>query len=140
MVLFHLCMHSVFTLQSIKSRIETQIIRKIRSYLIRFLLYSPLNQGLKLLCGYIEGPGCILFLLYSPLNQGLKRTAQFSHHQFSSGFLLYSPLNQGLKLANTIAVNAMKRVFTLQSIKSRIETKFQMKTQEGKMSFYSTVH
>ncbi len=37
-----------------------------------FLLYSPLNQGLKPLIFRPTVP-CILFLLYSPLNQGLKR-------------------------------------------------------------------
>ena len=39
----------VFTLQSIKSRIETKIREKTRKKDDRFLLYSPLNQGLKLL-------------------------------------------------------------------------------------------
>ena len=65
--------NKVFTLQSIKSRIETIIticrITKSR----RFLLYSPLNQGLK----HTAKPNCLhrrnAFLLYSPLNQGLKR-------------------------------------------------------------------
>ena len=38
----------VFTLQSIKSRIETQVIVDRMRKLDRFLLYSPLNQGLKL--------------------------------------------------------------------------------------------
>jgi len=37
----------VFTLQSIKSRIETHPRRPIRQILWLFLLYSPLNQGLK---------------------------------------------------------------------------------------------
>ena len=56
-------------------------------------------------------------------------------------FLLYSPLNQGLKLeANDILEKAGYEVFTLQSIKSRIET---IKRIGGKImaeSFYSTVH
>ena len=39
---------SVFTLQSIKSRIETGGIGKIAISNYKFLLYSPLNQGLKL--------------------------------------------------------------------------------------------
>ncbi len=38
---------TVFTLQSIKSRIETVIAIAIFFYAIVFLLYSPLNQGLK---------------------------------------------------------------------------------------------
>ena len=37
----------VFTLQSIKSRIETRRRSDAISELYRFLLYSPLNQGLK---------------------------------------------------------------------------------------------
>jgi len=37
----------VFTLQSIKSRIETKLFRQFPEFLTRFLLYSPLNQGLK---------------------------------------------------------------------------------------------
>ena len=55
-------------------------------------------------------------------------------------FLLYSPLNQGLKLFYSVEQSKEEIVFTLQSIKSRIE-------QEGKKdlpalcpSFYSTVH
>ena len=38
----------VFTLQSIKSRIETNAIGNIYINDGKFLLYSPLNQGLKL--------------------------------------------------------------------------------------------
>ncbi len=41
-------MIKVFTLQSIKSRIETQHYSFLHYYLFLFLLYSPLNQGLKL--------------------------------------------------------------------------------------------
>ena len=39
--------YRVFTLQSIKSRIETPKISPLSAWLIKFLLYSPLNQGLK---------------------------------------------------------------------------------------------
>ena len=39
-------------------------------------------------------------------------------------FLLYSPLNQGLKQNNRMLLFAVLFVFTLQSIKSRIETIF----------------
>ncbi len=39
---------SVFTLQSIKSRIETPKDGLIEIECLGFLLYSPLNQGLKL--------------------------------------------------------------------------------------------
>ena len=37
----------VFTLQSIKSRIETLPLQFSKNCSLRFLLYSPLNQGLK---------------------------------------------------------------------------------------------
>ncbi len=37
------------------------------------------------------------FLLYSPLNQGLKPDGTFTLSGKLSLFLLYSPLNQGLK-------------------------------------------
>ena len=63
---------NVFTLQSIKSRIETNRLRSNKYTSFQFLLYSPLNQGLKpneeAMRDYYE----IMFLLYSPLNQGLK--------------------------------------------------------------------
>ena len=41
----------------------------------------------------------------------------------TSGFLLYSPLNQGLKHQFLLRSESYRRVFTLQSIKSRIETR-----------------
>ena len=41
-------LNPVFTLQSIKSRIETKSRDLNRDKSILFLLYSPLNQGLKL--------------------------------------------------------------------------------------------
>ena len=40
----------------------------------------------------------VKFLLYSPLNQGLKRSAHHTTERDCAWFLLYSPLNQGLKL------------------------------------------
>jgi len=64
----------------------------------------------------------ITFLLYSPLNQGLKRSASVLAEAVSELFLLYSPLNQGLKLNDTLVFRNCINVFTLQSIKSRIET------------------
>jgi len=87
----------VFTLQSIKSRIETTLVVTTEQYEGEFLLYSPLNQGLK--------PPKIL-------------TASLCQIKF----LLYSPLNQGLKLQLAIFRIVIFFVFTLQSIKSRIET------------------
>jgi len=38
-----------------------------------------------------------VFLLYSPLNQGLKQASEKERSAGVDGFLLYSPLNQGLK-------------------------------------------
>ncbi len=38
-----------------------------------------------------------LFLLYSPLNQGLKPSVRRESIETVFPFLLYSPLNQGLK-------------------------------------------
>ena len=106
-----------------------------------------------------------VFLLYSPLNQGLKPRHARACDICLHGFLLYSPLNQGLKLTQGMRPHFFAHVFTLQSIKSRIETG---QGQEGKgrkgvfllysplnqglklsqslqaplypLSFYSTVH
>ena len=87
----------VFTLQSIKSRIETKI----------YCRKCDTGFG---------------FLLYSPLNQGLKRDIGIRYQVAGARFLLYSPLNQGLKPLSRAGVNISPIVFTLQSIKSRIET------------------
>ncbi len=65
-------MKRVFTLQSIKSRIETYCKKAVSSILQWFLLYSPLNQGLKLKKVDYQALSQLRFLLYSPLNQGLK--------------------------------------------------------------------
>ncbi len=63
-----------------------------------------------------------MFLLYSPLNQGLKLKACDNSGYFIAVFLLYSPLNQGLKHRKHYMCFDVLHVFTLQSIKSRIET------------------
>ena len=55
-------------------------------------------------------------------------------------FLLYSTLNQGLKLAADKESVATITVFTLQSIKSRIETRDLGLGTFNQMRFYSTVH
>ena len=88
---------SVFTLQSIKSRIETVPSISVSDSYISFLLYSPLNQGLK------------------------QEYTGEKYWQYV-GFLLYSPLNQGLKPYIQSSSECLVGVFTLQSIKSRIET------------------
>ncbi len=55
-------------------------------------------------------------------------------------FLLYSPLNQGLKHVWECFFQAYRDVFTLQSIKSRIETLIPHKFHHSYLGFYSTVH
>ncbi len=83
-----------------------------------------------------------MFLLYSPLNQGLKHHLKYDPTPYTGEFLLYSPLNQGLKLNNlNVTVLASVLVFTLQSIKSRIETKLnRIEVCVIIHCFYSTVH
>ena len=88
----------VFTLQSIKSRIETKTSQALPVLVFSFLLYSPLNQGLKLINSGIGLIQRSVFLLYSPLNQGLKQDGTVISDDDIIKFLLYSPLNQGLKL------------------------------------------
>mgnify|MGYP006943092754 CR=1 FL=1 len=106
---------SVFTLQSIKSRIETADEGKLWKRISRFLLYSPLNQGLK------------------PTDLTPEQQKEFV-------FLLYSPLNQGLKHIFFILSGISEYVFTLQSIKSRIETDLMALAKRFSRGFYSTVH
>ena len=87
----------VFTLQSIKSRIET--LRRV------------------CLC-----PSPSMFLLYSPLNQGLKLSSRLPMIDYSSVFTLQSIKS---RIETRLAIRPLlrvTRVFTLQSIKSRIET------------------
>jgi len=81
-----------------------------------------------------------VFLLYSPLNQGLKHSTSWIAGNKWGLFLLYSPLNQGLKHIVGIVYEEHKSVFTLQSIKSRIETNLQQKFLQKVSGFYSTVH
>ena len=61
----------VFTLLSIKTRIETDQSRLALKVSIGFLLYYPLKQGLKLI-RITTSHSYIWFLLYYPLKQGLK--------------------------------------------------------------------
>jgi len=63
----------VFTLLSIKTRIETHYNLDGRIFPFRFLLYYPLKQGLKHSRQAPIVPGFPTFLLYYPLKQGLKR-------------------------------------------------------------------
>jgi len=83
---------------------------------MEFLLYSPLNQGLKHGNIIIFTNAKIMFLLYSPLNQGLKLLTAKSLNSIRHLFLLYSPLNQGLKPTEVTEKSG------------------------GPQSFYSTVH
>ncbi len=80
------------------------------------------------------------FLLYSPLNQGLKPSMTAAVAAEADVFLLYSPLNQGLKPIFISRIDHYPVVFTLQSIKSRIETVLPTWVCFGCACFYSTVH
>jgi len=87
----------VFTLQSIKSRIETTRESPGRPGLFLFLLYSPLNQGLKRSGdGFYDRKG-IVFTLQS-IKSRIETSSPSHPKQGRHKFLLYSPLNQGLKL------------------------------------------
>ena len=113
----------------------------------QFLLYSPLNQGLKLMSARTAKAFILVFTLQSiksrietdisakqgaadnivftlqSIKSRIETISQYSYHYSNNQFLLYSPLNQGLKLLNfQIAGFSSPSVFTLQSIKSRIET------------------
>ena len=55
--------------------------------------------------------GRIMFLLYSPLNQGLKRFPALREKRTITRFLLYSPLNQGLKLNENKNIDFSKNCF-----------------------------
>jgi len=131
--------HSVFTLLSIKTRIETSPQGLTSKSRLTFLLYYPLKQGLKLLNFQItrfSSPG---FLLYYPLKQGLKP----DHHpqkKDSKQFLLYYPLKQGLKLTQIDTSHLPTAVFTLLSIKTRIETYDDISLCSHAYRFYSTIH
>ena len=104
-----------------------------------FLLYSPLNQGLKQAQIYIY-----LFSIYVFTLQSIKSRIETYCYCVGSiwiiGFLLYSPLNQGLKLFSFPIIVFFLLVFTLQSIKSRIETTTTFISYLHSGCFYSTVH
>ncbi len=111
----------VFTLQSIKSRIETILHSNIKEKIDWFLLYSPLNQGLKLPTISTYSFTDTVFTL-----QSIKSRIETKREKMEYGrrtlFLLYSPLNQGLKPTNVRYVWGCDNVFNIHSIKSRIET------------------
>ncbi len=120
---------------------------KVATMHFAFLLYSPLNQGLKhlqdqplsLLVGVftlqsiksrIETPallkglkGNFAFLLYSPLNQGLKQSGGQNTRNNPPVFTLQS-IKSRIETSTTSIPRYQILVFTLQSIKSRIETRF----------------
>ena len=55
-------------------------------------------------------------------------------------FLLYYPLKQGLKLQKLVGLATGGIVFTLLSIKTRIETPMLRRMKLSKICFYSTIH
>ena len=67
------CPEEVFTLLSIKTRIETYFPLEMGALSLRFLLYYPLKQGLKHWVHADVRNVKRLFLLYYPLKQGLKQ-------------------------------------------------------------------
>ncbi len=69
-----------------------------------------------------------MFLLYYPLKQGLKQPPLLPVHIAGILFLLYYPLKQGLKQKAVKLGYSVIRVFTLLSIKTRIETSYDSKT------------
>ncbi len=87
-----------------------------------FLLYSPLNQGLKQGAGSLTIPRRKVFTLQS-IKSRIETEPIDLEAGNDTGFLLYSPLNQGLKQKLGMKDIPDEWVFTLQSIKSRIETK-----------------
>ena len=116
---------TVFTLLSIKTRIETYNADTSGIASVAFLLYYPLKQGLKppmaiwqllsaqrvftllsiktrietLLIRSTDTTGSV-FLLYYPLKQGLKLRIVKLKKGITARFLLYYPLKQGLKRNN----------------------------------------
>ena len=131
----------VFTLQSIKSRIETSLSTASRQSWGTFLLYSPLNQGLKLEWKTRNQLKKLRFLLYSPLNQGLKPTTRVWDCAWSECvFTLQSIKSRFETQTRPCLWHLLARVFTLQSIKSRIETNPGYAPPLLCPRFYSTVH
>jgi len=155
----------VFTLQSIKSRIETVTCNDRRADVGEFLLYSPLNQGLKQRLFIAKARDITRFLLYSPLNQGLKHNRQtnqrpipwvFTLQSIKSRietiflpeqlkelfvFLLYSPLNQGLKHGGNQTRSKRQNGFLLYSpLNQGLKLIFSARCLRSRIGFYSTVH
>ena len=91
-------------------------------WLVSFLLYSPLNQGLKPSLPRIIQRFGTVFTLQS-IKSRIETIVIVVNIALFNGFLLYSPLNQGLKRRSYQRKRQQEGVFTLQSIKSRIETK-----------------
>ena len=114
--------NTVFTLQSIKSRIETHSSSEDFFVLVTVFTLQSIKSRIETRNDFLHHPTGLEFLLYSPLNQGLKPISKSLKLRNVFGFLLYSPLNQGLKRAYQEPSKATDSVFTLQSIKSRIET------------------
>jgi len=70
----------------------------------------------------LAASGGMGFLLYYPLKQGLKQKQARKNEKVLNLFLLYYPLKQGLKHPPIKGKPERRRVFTLLSIKTRIET------------------
>ncbi len=66
------------------------------------------------------------FLSYYPLKQGLKLLMKENYEKELAEFLSYYPLKQGLKLFKSGNITINQDIFILLSIKTRIETLFNM--------------
>ena len=112
----------VFTLQSIKSRIETKRNSYRRNRWCWVFTLQSIKSRIETSDGTPKQKSLIRFLLYSPLNQGLKPEISQSMRSSGSVFTLQSiksRIETIDKFSPDIGIN---HVFTLQSIKSRIET------------------
>ncbi len=112
----------VFTLLSIKTRIDTAIASGDSECGWQFISYYPLKQGLKLTCSYVEAVYFKLFISYYPLKQGLKLAKKESSITRNDVFISYYPLKQGLKRMLPYLSTMRCAIYILLSIKTRIET------------------
>ena len=87
-----------------------------------FISYYPLKQGLKLQMMQYEAARNYIFISYYPLKQGLKLEPTSGQMLLCALFISYYPLKQGLKHVGEYPHTDARAVFTLLSIKTRIET------------------
>ena len=130
----------VFTLQSIKSRIETWSSSSKKGQQAKVFTLQSIKSRIETGNGSGFRIDCGEFLLYSPLNQGLKPKLQSQFLQFFWVFTLQSIKSRIETFWEQNCQGLLCQVFTLQSIKSRIETQCVIMEAMSEDSFYSTVH